>query len=103
MMSMIAMLIGIWKIGGVIPAMLYYSFGMINRELFVVSSFIITFVIAILMGTSSGTVSTVGIVLIGLGSAMNIPQPVIAGTVVSAAFVGIEVLQSQVYLILLPT
>ncbi len=29
-----------------------------------------------------------GIVLIGLGSAMNIPQPVIAGTVVSAAFVG---------------
>ena len=88
MLAMIAMLIGIWKIGGVIPAMLYYSFGLISREFFLVSSFLIASVIAIIMGTSSGTVSTVGIVLIGLGSAMNIPQPVIAGAVVSAAFLG---------------
>lgn len=88
MLSMIAMLIGIWKIGGVIPAMLYYSFGMISGKLFLVSSFLISSVIAMIMGTSSGTVSTVGIVLIGLGSAMNIPLPVVAGTVVSAAFLG---------------
>jgi len=88
MLSMIAMLIGIWKIGGVIPGMLYYSFGMISGELFLVSSFLISAVIAMIMGTSSGTVSTVGIVLIGLGSAMNIPLPIVAGTVVSAAFLG---------------
>lgn len=88
MISMIAMLIGLWKIGGVIPAMLYYSFGLINRKVFLVSSFIISSIIGLIMGTSSGTVSTVGIVLIGLGSAMNIPLPMIAGTVVSAAFLG---------------
>ncbi|MCQ1528166.1 Na+/H+ antiporter NhaC family protein [Lutispora saccharofermentans] len=88
MLSMIAMLIGIWKIGGVIPAMLYYSFGMINERIFLVSSFIISSAISMLMGTSTGTVSSVGIVLLGLGSAMNIPLPAIAGTVVSGAFFG---------------
>lgn len=88
MLSMIAMLIGIWKIGGVIPAMLYYSFGIINERIFLVSSFIISSAISMLMGTSTGTVSTVGIVLIGLGSAMNIPLSVVAGTVVSGAFFG---------------
>ncbi|SHI60590.1 Na+/H+ antiporter NhaC family protein [Lutispora thermophila] len=86
MLSMIAMLIGLWKAGGIISAMLYYSFGLINRKFFLVSSFIISSIIGMIMGTSSGTVSTVGIVLIGLGSAMNIPLPVVAGTVVSAAF-----------------
>lgn len=88
MLSMIAMLIGIWKVGGVIPAMLYYSFGMINERIFLVSSFIISSAISMLMGTSTGTVSTVGIVLIGLGSAMNIPLPAIAGTIISGAFFG---------------
>ena len=88
MLSMIGILIGIWKIGGVIPTMLYYSFGIINEKIFLVSSFVICSAISMLMGTSSGTVSTVGIVLIGLGSSMNIPLAVIAGTVVSGAFVG---------------
>ena len=88
MLSMIGILIGIWKIGGVIPTMLYYSFGIINERIFLISSFVICSAISMLMGTSSGTVSTVGIVLIGLGSSMNIPLAVVAGTVVSGAFVG---------------
>lgn len=88
MLSMIGILIGIWKIGGVIPTMLYYSFGIINEKIFLISSFLICLAISMLMGTSSGTVSTVGIVLIGLGSSMNIPLALIAGTVVSGAFIG---------------
>lgn len=86
--SMIGILIGIWKIGGIIPAILYYSFGIINKNIFLLSSFIISTVVGLLMGTSSGTVSTVGIVLIGLGHSMGFPPEVIAGTVVSGAFFG---------------
>ena len=87
-LSMIGILIGIWKIGGVIPAMLYYSFGIISQKAFLLSAFIISSMISLLMGTSSGTVSTTGIVLIGLGSAMGFPPEVTAGAVVSGAFVG---------------
>lgn len=87
-LSMIGILIGIWKIGGVIPAMLFYSFGIINKKAFLLSAFVISTMISLLMGTSSGTVSTTGIVLIGLGSAMGFPPEVTAGAVVSGAFVG---------------
>lgn len=87
-LSMIGILIGIWKIGGIIPTMLYYSFGIINKKIFLLSAFIISSIISLLMGTSSGTVSTTGIVLIGLGSSMGFPIEVTAGAVVSGAFVG---------------
>jgi NhaC family Na+:H+ antiporter len=87
-MSMIGMLIGIWKAGGIIPSILYYSFGLINKKIFVLLSFILSSVIGLLMGTSSGTISTIGIILIGLGSTMGFPSRVIAGAVVSGAFLG---------------
>lgn len=87
-LSMIGMLIGIWKIGGIIPTMLYYSFGIINKKIFLFSSFIISSIISLLMGTSSGTVSTIGIVLIGLGNTMGFSPQAIAGAVVSGAFLG---------------
>lgn len=87
-LSMIGILIGIWKIGGIIPTMLYYSFGIINRKIFLLSAFIISGIISMLMGTSSGTVSTTGIVLVGLGSVMGFPPEAIAGAVVSGAFIG---------------
>lgn len=86
--SMIGILIGIWKVGGIIPAILYYSFGIINKNIFLLSSFIISTIVGLLMGTSSGTVSTVGIVLVGLGHSMGFPPKAIAGAVVSGAFFG---------------
>ena len=48
-LSLIGMLIGIWKIGGIIPTMLYYSFGIINKKIFLFSSFIISSIISLLM------------------------------------------------------
>lgn len=87
-MSMIGMIIGIWKAGGIIPSILYYSFGLINKKIFVLLSFILSSVIGLLMGTSSGTISTIGIILIGLGSTMGFPSRIIAGAVVSGAFFG---------------
>ena len=48
-MSMIGMLIGIWKAGGIIPAMLYYSFGIFNSKVFLLSAFIISSIISMLM------------------------------------------------------
>ncbi len=87
-LSIIGMLIGVWKAGGIIPTMLYYSFGIINKNVFLLSSFIISGTIGLIMGTSSGTVGAVGIVLIGLGNAMGFPPGVIAGAVVSGAFIG---------------
>jgi len=39
-------------------------------------------------GTSWGTVGTVGVVLIAIGNAMGIPQPVVAGMIISGATFG---------------
>lgn len=86
--TMIGILIGIWKIGGITPSILYYSFGVINKNIFLFSSFAISTVIGLIMGTSSGTVSTAGIVLIGLGTSIGFKPGIVAGAVMSGAFFG---------------
>ena len=40
------------------------------------------------VGTSWGTVGTAGVILVGVGSAMGIPLPIVAGAVVSGATFG---------------
>nr|WP_275444858.1 Na+/H+ antiporter NhaC family protein [Alteromonas sp. CNT1-28] len=39
-------------------------------------------------GTSWGTVGTMGVVLMGIGAAMNIPLPIVAGMVICGATFG---------------
>ncbi len=84
----VGMVIGLWKINGVIPTMIYYGFEILNPHIYLLSVFAICSLISMILGTAVGTVSTVGIVLIGIGTGMGVPSEVIAGAVVSGAFLG---------------
>lgn len=87
-MALIGMLSASWMLSGTIPAMMIYGFRYLLNLNFVVAAFIITSVISMVLGTSLGTVSTIGIPLLEIGKAMGAPLPLIAGGIISGAYLG---------------
>lgn len=85
---LVGALAGTWLVSGVIPAMVYYGLQVLSPEIFLPASVIISAVISIATGSSWTTSATVGIALIGIGSALGINPGMIAGAVISGAYFG---------------
>ncbi len=85
---LVGALAGSWLVSGIIPAMVYYGLQVLNPEIFLPASVIIAAIISIATGSSWTTSATVGIALIGIGSALGIPTGMIAGAVISGAYFG---------------
>ena len=87
-LALVGALSGAWLISGIIPAMVYYGLTLLSPEVFLPASVIISAIISIATGSSWTTTATVGIALIGIGSAMGISSGMIAGAVISGAYFG---------------
>ncbi len=85
---LVGALAGTWLVSGIIPAMVYYGLQVLNPSIFLPASVIIAAVISIATGSSWTTSATVGIALIGIGSALGISTGMIAGAVISGAYFG---------------
>ncbi len=85
---LVGALAGTWLVGGIIPAMVYYGLQVLNPSIFLPASVIIAAIISIATGSSWTTSATVGIALVGIGSALGIPAGMIAGAVISGAYFG---------------
>lgn len=85
---LVGALAGTWLVGGIIPAMVYYGLQVLSPEIFLPASVVIAAIISIATGSSWTTSATVGIALIGIGSALGIPTGMIAGAVISGAYFG---------------
>lgn len=77
----------VWISSGVIPTIMYYGFNYMNGVNFMLAAFLIMTVVSIFMGTAVGTISTVGIALMGIGLGLGIPPEMLIGVLVSGAFV----------------
>lgn len=85
---LVGALAGTWLISGVIPAMVYYGLQVLSPEIFLPASVIIAAIISIATGSSWTTSATVGIALVGIGTALGINPGMIAGAVISGAYFG---------------
>jgi len=65
---------------------MYYGFEYLAGTNFLLVAFLITGGMSIFMGTAVGTISTLGIALLGIGRGFGIPQGVLLGGLVSGAF-----------------
>lgn len=81
-------LIGIWILNGVVPTMIFYGVKMIHPTIFLPVTIVLCAVVSLATGSSWSTVGTVGIALIGIGHALNIPEEMVAGAIVSGAYFG---------------
>jgi NhaC family Na+:H+ antiporter len=85
---LVGALAGTWLISGVIPAMVYYGLKVLSPEIFLPASIVIAAIISIATGSSWTTSATVGIALVGIGTALGIHPGMIAGAVISGAYFG---------------
>lgn len=85
---LVGALAGTWLVSGIIPAMVYYGLQALNPSIFLPASVIIAALISIATGSSWTTSATVGIALVGIGTALGIPAGMIAGAVISGAYFG---------------
>jgi len=85
---LVGALAGTWLVSGIIPAMVYYGLQVLSPGVFLPASVIIAAIISIATGSSWTTSATVGIALIGIGTALGIPTGMIAGAVISGAYFG---------------
>lgn len=85
---LVGALAGTWLVSGVIPAMVYYGLQVLNPAIFLPASVIIASLISIATGSSWTTSATVGIALVGIGTALQLHPGMIAGAVISGAYFG---------------
>ena len=81
-------LAGTWLLSGIIPAMIYYGLQILHPSIFLPACIIICAIISVATGSSWTTSATVGIALIGIGRALDIPVGMVAGAVISGAYFG---------------
>jgi Na+:H+ antiporter, NhaC family len=85
---MVGALSGTWLLSGIIPSMVYYGLQVLHPSIFLPACLIICAVISIATGSSWTTSATVGIALIGIGSAIGMHTGMVAGAVISGAYFG---------------
>lgn len=84
----VGMIIGIWIASGTVPTLIYYGLVLLSPQIFLAAGMLLCAIVSVSLGTSWGTVGTVGLALMGIGAGFDIPMYWTAGAVVSGAFFG---------------
>ena len=77
-----------WIMSGTVPGIIYYGLKLISPQAFLPLGLVLCTLTSLAIGTAWGTVSTVGIALIGMGTSLGIPAPLTAGMVICGSFFG---------------
>jgi len=81
-------LIGSWIAGGVVPNIIYAGLSIMSPQIFLFAAFMVCAVTSLATGTSFGTAGTAGIAMMGIGASFGLPLPLVAGAVISGAYLG---------------
>jgi Na+:H+ antiporter, NhaC family len=80
--------IAAWMAAGTVPAIVYYGIQLINPGCFILSAFVLTSLVSLLIGTSFGAAGTIGLALMIMAKGSEVDPHLIAGAIISGAYVG---------------
>lgn len=87
LLLMIGMLSGTWMVSGVVPTMICYGLKIMSPKIFLTTACIVSALVALMTGSSWTTIATIGVALIGIGTAMGYPVGLTAGASITIALV----------------
>lgn len=87
----VGMIVGTWIGSGTVPMIIFGGLKLLSPAVFLGVAMLMCAVVSVSLGTSWGTVGTVGLALMGIGAGFDIPMYWTAGAVVSGAFFGDKV------------
>ena len=85
---LIGVITAVWRACGTIPFIVYYGIVFMNANYFIISAFILCCIVSFLLGTSFGTVGTIGVVLIVLAKSGNVDINITAGAIIAGTYFG---------------
>lgn len=85
---LIGLVIAAFMQSGTVAALIYYGLNLLSPMWFLAAGMVLCSLMSVATGTSWGTAGTLGVVLIGIGGAMGIPLPLVAGMIVCGTTFG---------------
>ena len=87
----VGMVVGTWILGGTIQTLIYYGLKFLTPKVFLPAAFLLCSITSILIGSSFGTIATMGIVLMGVAKGLGVPAALTAGAIASGSILGDKV------------
>lgn len=78
----------VWFSSGTIQSMVYYGLTVISPGQVMAAGLIISTLVSLMLGSSVGTVATVGVAVLGIAKALGLPSALVAGAIMSGAVFG---------------
>lgn len=89
---MIVLLIGMlsasWMASGAVPTMICYGTEILSPKFFLVTACLVCSCVSLMTGSSWSCIATIGVALLGIGNALEIPVGWTAGSIISGAYFG---------------
>lgn len=87
-LTLVGALIGVWAGTGTITTMIAIGLKVVQPQWFLLSCFIATGAVSMLIGSAVGTLSTIGLAMIGMASSLGLPVGWVGGALLSGALLG---------------
>lgn len=87
-LAIVGAMIASWMAGGTIPTMMFYGIKVIAPSIFLFTACLLCAIVPLATGSSWSTAGSMGVALIGVGTALGFPPEMTAGAVVSGAYFG---------------
>lgn len=84
----VGMLIGSWAQSGTIPLIISFGLEAINPSVFYITAIILCSITSLITGTSWGTMGSVGVALMAVGTGLGMPMALTAGAVICGSYFG---------------
>ena len=79
---------GSWMMSGVVPTMIYYGMQIVSPKVFLFVACLVSALVSLVTGSSWTTVATIGIALMGIGTAHGYEVGWTAGAIISGSYFG---------------
>lgn len=85
---LIGAITAVWRASGTISFLVYYGIRLMNPSYFILYAFLMSSVVSLLLGSSFGTVGTIGSILMVMVKGGDINTSMVAGAIISGAYFG---------------
>lgn len=85
---LVGALASIWLLCGTVPVLVYYGVKLLNPAIFLVACCIACALTSLVSGSSWSTAATIGVAMVGVGRALEIPDGMIGGAIISGSYFG---------------
>ncbi|WP_296903687.1 Na+/H+ antiporter NhaC family protein [uncultured Megasphaera sp.] len=86
--GLIGLITATWRASGTIPFLVYEAGQIISPHAFLLLTFLLNAMLSVLIGTSFGTVATMGVICMSIGNVMGCSPVLLSGAVLSGIYVG---------------